>query len=112
MSAAVFQAPEEAAAGLALHESGRAVLIRGHWVPLGPRQGGILRMLMRTPGKVVPIAQLASVVWGRPVPRTLINVHIHHLRRKIEIDADHPKILLTLPGAGFVVDLTGAERAG
>jgi DNA-binding response OmpR family regulator len=95
---------DASSAALTLHESGRAVYVRGRWIRLGPRQGVMLRALMQTPGKVVPLSRLASLVWGHQVPRTLINVHIHYLRKKIEIDADRPKILLTLPGAGFVVD--------
>jgi len=97
---------------IALHESDRAVFIRGNWVRLGPRQGVILRALMKTPGQVVTYAKLASMVWGRPVAPGLINVHIHYLRKKLELDQERPRILLTLPGAGFVVRPTAAELDG
>ena len=94
---------------IAVHGSGRAMLVRGQWVPLGPKQGIILQILLQTPGQVVRKETIADRVWGRPVTSSLIAVHIHYLRKKLELDADRPKILLTLPGVGFVLSTGAAD---
>ena len=59
--------------------------------------------LMADPGRVYGRGQLLDAVWGSSDyrdPRT-IDVHVRHLREKIEGDPAQPERLLTVRGVGY-----------
>ena len=59
--------------------------------------------LARAPGRVFTRDMLLSRVWGDSAyrdPRT-IDVHIRHLREKIEADPKEPEYLFTVRGVGY-----------
>jgi two-component system, OmpR family, response regulator len=63
----------------------------------------ILSTLARSPGRVFTRDMLLDRVWGDSSyrdPRT-IDVHIRHLREKIEPDPKTPEYLLTVRGVGY-----------
>jgi DNA-binding response OmpR family regulator len=63
----------------------------------------ILAALARSPGRVFTRELLLERVWGDSSyrdPRT-IDVHIRHLREKIEPDPKNPEYLLTVRGVGY-----------
>jgi DNA-binding response OmpR family regulator len=63
----------------------------------------ILAALARSPGRVFSRELLLEKVWGDSSyrdPRT-IDVHIRHLREKIEPDPKNPEYLLTVRGVGY-----------
>jgi DNA-binding response OmpR family regulator len=63
----------------------------------------ILTALARSPGRVFTRDMLLSRVWGDSAyrdPRT-IDVHIRHLREKIETDPKEPEYLFTVRGVGY-----------
>jgi DNA-binding response OmpR family regulator len=63
----------------------------------------ILAALARSPGRVFDRDTLLERVWGDSAyrdPRT-IDVHIRHLREKIEVDAKEPEYLFTVRGVGY-----------
>jgi DNA-binding response OmpR family regulator len=63
----------------------------------------ILSALARSPGRVFTRDMLLSRVWGDSAyrdPRT-IDVHIRHLREKIEADPKEPEYLFTVRGVGY-----------
>ena len=63
----------------------------------------ILAALARTPGRVMTREVLLEQVWGDSAyrdPRT-IDVHIRHLREKLEQDPRHPEYLFTVRGVGY-----------
>ena len=63
----------------------------------------VLAALARSPGRVFSRELLLERVWGDSSyrdPRT-IDVHIRHLREKIEPDAKNPEYLLTVRGVGY-----------
>jgi DNA-binding response OmpR family regulator len=63
----------------------------------------ILAALARSPGRVFSRELLLERVWGDSSyrdPRT-IDVHIRHLREKIESDPKNPEYLLTVRGVGY-----------
>jgi DNA-binding response OmpR family regulator len=63
----------------------------------------ILAALARSPGRVFSRELLLERVWGDSSyrdPRT-IDVHIRHLREKIEPDPKNPEYLLTVRGVGY-----------
>jgi DNA-binding response OmpR family regulator len=63
----------------------------------------ILNALARSPGRVFTRDMLLSRVWGDSAyrdPRT-IDVHIRHLREKIETDPKEPEFIFTVRGVGY-----------
>jgi DNA-binding response OmpR family regulator len=63
----------------------------------------ILGALARNPGRVFTRDQLLARVWGDAAyrdPRT-IDVHIRHLREKLERDAKAPEYIFTVRGVGY-----------
>ena len=62
----------------------------------------LLRTLVAQPGKVFSRRALESI-WGDSAyrePRT-IDVHVRHLREKLERDPSEPELILTVRGAGY-----------
>jgi len=81
----------------------RRVDIRGEEAHLTFVEFEILVTLARDPGRVFSRDQLLSRVWGDSSyrdPRT-IDVHIRHLREKLERDAKEPEYLFTVRGVGY-----------
>jgi DNA-binding response OmpR family regulator len=63
----------------------------------------VLRYLIGQDGKVVSRDDLLDKIWGYekyPTTRTIDN-HILKLRKKIEIDPNHPRHILTVYGGGY-----------
>jgi DNA-binding response OmpR family regulator len=81
----------------------RSVEIRGEPVRLTYVEFEILAILARAPGRVFSRTMLLERLWGDASyrdPRT-IDVHIRHLREKIEVDAKNPDFLFTVRGVGY-----------
>jgi DNA-binding response OmpR family regulator len=63
----------------------------------------VLRYLISRDGKVVSRDDLLDKIWGYekyPTTRTIDN-HILKLRKKIELDPNHPQHILTVYGGGY-----------
>jgi DNA-binding response OmpR family regulator len=83
--------------------SKRAVEVRGEPVRLTYVEFEILATLARSPGRVFSRTMLLERLWGDSAyrdPRT-IDVHIRHLREKLERDAKEPEFLFTVRGVGY-----------
>jgi DNA-binding response OmpR family regulator len=81
----------------------RTTEVRGAPIDLTFVEFEILSALARHPGRVFPRDVLLESVWGDSAyrdPRT-IDVHIRHLREKIERDSKSPEYLLTVRGVGY-----------
>jgi DNA-binding response OmpR family regulator len=81
----------------------RAVEVRGEEVRLTYVEFEILTALARVPGRVLSRETLLEQVWGDSDyrdPRT-VDVHIRHLREKIEYKAKTPEYLFTVRGVGY-----------
>jgi DNA-binding response OmpR family regulator len=81
----------------------RAVTVRKREVQLTYVEFEILAALARAPGRVMTREVLLEQVWGDSAyrdPRT-IDVHIRHLREKLERDPRHPEYLFTVRGVGY-----------
>jgi DNA-binding response OmpR family regulator len=81
----------------------RSVRIRGREAELTFVEFEILSALARAPGRVFTRDMLLAGIWGDSAyrdPRT-IDVHIRHLREKIERDAKDPEYLFTVRGVGY-----------
>jgi DNA-binding response OmpR family regulator len=81
----------------------RTVTVRGDKVDVTKVEFEILFQLARHPGEVFRREALLEHLWGDSAYRDLrtIDVHIRHLREKIESDAREPEYLLTDRGVGY-----------
>jgi DNA-binding response OmpR family regulator len=106
MSRPVETAPDEApllVQQLRIDFPKRSVRVRGNEVELTYVEFEILSVLARAPGRVFTRDMLLARIWGDSAyrdPRT-IDVHIRHLREKIERDAKDPEYLFTVRGVGY-----------
>jgi DNA-binding response OmpR family regulator len=81
----------------------RLVGIREQEVRLTYVEFEILAALARSPGRVLSRETLLEHVWGDSEyrdPRT-VDVHIRHLREKLERDPKDPEYLFTVRGVGY-----------
>ena len=81
----------------------RAARVRGNEVELTYVEFEILSALARSAGRVFTRDMLLQRIWGDSAyrdPRT-IDVHIRHLREKIERDPKDPDYLFTVRGVGY-----------
>ncbi len=81
----------------------RAVTLVGEPVRLTYVEFEILAALSRNPGRVYNRTVLLERVWGDASyrdPRT-VDVHIRHLREKLEKDAKTPELIQTVRGVGY-----------
>jgi two-component system, OmpR family, response regulator len=81
----------------------RSVTVRGELAQLTYVEFEILAALARAPGRVFSRTMLLERVWGDAAyrdPRT-IDVHIRHLREKLEAEPKTPELILTVRGVGY-----------
>ena len=69
---------------LSLDPAAHEVRLGGELIPLGRREHDLLAYLMTHPGQVFSRDQLVEVLygWDAEVESNVIEVHVHHLRRK------------------------------
>jgi len=88
---------------LRIDPSRRTVSLGGRDVAVTYVEFEILAALARSPGKVLSRETLLEHVWGDSDyrdPRT-VDVHIRHLREKLERDPKQPDYLFTVRGVGY-----------
>jgi DNA-binding response OmpR family regulator len=88
---------------LSLDSERRAATLEGRALDLTYVEFELLRTLAAQPGRVFSRRALLQSIWGDSAyrePRT-IDVHVRHLREKIERDPSEPELILTVRGAGY-----------
>jgi DNA-binding response OmpR family regulator len=76
----------------------------GQALVLTPIEFRLLVYLARHRNQAVSRAQIIEAVWGYTPDldsEKAVNVHIRHLREKVEPDPNQPVIILTVPGIGY-----------
>jgi two-component system response regulator MtrA len=75
----------------------------GEEVKLTPLEFDLLVALARKPRQVFTREVLLEQVWGyrHAADTRLVNVHVQRLRSKVEIDPEHPEVVLTVRGVGY-----------
>jgi len=94
--------PEIVHGALSLDPVRRRVSFRGAPVELSAREFAILEALLQEPGAVVSRDRLEDAVygWGAEVGSNTVEVHLHHLRRKLE-----PGLIRNVRGVGYRIAL-------
>ena len=91
------------AEGLTIDLSRRVVEVGGERVQLTYVEFELLRILASHPGRVYSRRMLLEALWGGAdyrEPRT-IDVHVRHLREKLERDPREPEYIFTVRGVGY-----------
>jgi DNA-binding response OmpR family regulator len=91
------------AQGLTVDLARRVVEFAGNRVQLTYVEFELLRILASHPGRVYSRRMLLEALWGGAdyrEPRT-IDVHVRHLREKLEPDPAEPEYILTVRGVGY-----------
>ena len=91
------------AEGLTIDLARRLVEVGGNRVQLTYVEFELLRILASHPGRVYSRRMLLEALWGGAdyrEPRT-IDVHVRHLREKLERDSADPEYILTVRGVGY-----------
>jgi DNA-binding response OmpR family regulator len=83
-----------------LDPSAHTVAREGKLADLSATEFALLHALMLNAGKVLSRAQLEEKLyaWGEEVESNAIEVHIHHLRRKL-----YPELIETIRGVGYLI---------
>lgn len=75
-------------------------------IELTRREMDLLRYLIKNSERPVSRQELLKEVWGYQNPQMdtrTVDIHMTKLRRKIEEDAENPKIILTIRGEGYKI---------
>jgi two-component system response regulator QseB len=85
---------------VALDQAARQVWRAGELVALSTREFDLLETLMRNAGRVLTREQLEQQLyrWGHEVDSNAIEVHVHHLRRKLG-----SSLIQTVRGVGYLL---------
>jgi two-component system, OmpR family, copper resistance phosphate regulon response regulator CusR len=88
----------------------RRVKRSGRRIDLTPREFALLHLLATRQGEVLTRTQIASSVWDMNFDSdtNVVEVAIRRLRVKID-DADSPKLIHTVRGMGYVIDVNEPE---
>lgn len=86
---------------LVLDPAGRTVKLKGEPVILTGKEFDLLRMLLDAAGRVLTrrVLEEQLYAWGEAVESNALEVHIHHLRRKLGSE-----LIRTVRGVGYLVD--------
>lgn len=93
-------APVQRVGALMLDPAARSAQFGGSPLDLSAREYALLEALAARPGRVLSREQLEEALygWGKEVASNAIEVHIHHLRRKLGADW-----IRTLRGIGYAL---------
>lgn len=89
---------------LRLDPASREVTMAGQPVELSAREFDLLHELLNHAGRVLTKTQIEErmYAWGNEIESNAIEVHIHHLRRKLR-----PELIRTVRGVGYLIPEAG-----
>ncbi|MCP3867123.1 MAG: response regulator [Gammaproteobacteria bacterium] len=93
--------PEMRHQGILLDPAGQTVTQDGNPVPLSRREFSVLKLLLGKRGRVISRRQIEEQLyeWGSEVESNAVEVHVHHLRRKLGTS-----LIRTVRGVGYVIE--------
>jgi len=103
----VTQSPVLRVSDLTLDPARRRAVRRGVPITLTPKEYAILEVLMRSSGELVSRTRLTERVWDEAseVLDNLVDVHVSHLRKKLE-HGGAPPLIQTVRGLGYRLGLS------
>ncbi len=85
------------------------VLRDGTPLNLTPTEFRLFVFLARHIGQTLTRAAILDAVWGYDADvesQRIVNVHVRRLREKVELDPSHPRLILTVPGMGYRLEMS------
>ena len=79
------------------------VTVGGRAIELTPKEFKILQQFLEAPGRVFSRQEMLNRVWGEgyALEEHALDVHIHSLRQKVELDPTEPNLIVTVRGIGY-----------
>lgn len=98
--------------GVVLDCPGREVWRHGEPAVLTPTEFRLLETLAAHRGRALSRRQLFDLAWGQEAfgDERTVDVHIRHLRTKLEEDPSSPRLILTVRGYGYKLSAGGGGR--
>ncbi len=90
--------------GLEIDFDAHSVRVNGREVDLTPKEYGLLQLLVQNRGEVIGRESIRKKIWGDSKLYSwsrAIDVHMQHLRQKIEKNPSEPEYIVTVAGAGY-----------
>lgn len=82
------------------------VHVRGKRVPLKAKEYKLFSYLYRNANRIISKDELFAAVWGNAFYSDgTLNVHIRKLREKLEEDPNEPRLIKTVWGTGYILEL-------
>lgn len=90
------------------------VQLGGGEISLTPLEYSLLVTMAQYPNRVFSRETLLREVWGYTniTDTRLVNVHVQRLRSKVERNADHPQMIVTVRGIGYRINGRKADHPG
>ncbi|MBQ3890520.1 MAG: response regulator transcription factor [Lachnospiraceae bacterium] len=89
-----------------LDQSTLSVMLNGKKIPLKAKEYTLLECLYRHKNTIVKKEVLFDEVWGDAFfSDSTLNVHIRKLREKLEEDPNNPKLIKTVWGTGYYLEI-------
>ena len=83
------------------------VTANGTETPISKREADVIQFLPANSGRIISRDELYKNVWGESmtdIETRTVDMHIAKLRGKIEKTSDHPELIKTVRGAGYIYD--------
>lgn len=82
------------------------VFVRGELIELTPKEFELLLYLARRTGRILSREQLLNAIWNYDFAgeTRIVDVHVSHLREKIEEDTKKPEYIITARGFGYKLE--------
>jgi DNA-binding response OmpR family regulator len=90
--------------GLEIDLDGHSVKVNGREVELTPKEYSLLQLFVQNRGEVISRESIRKKIWGDSKLYSwsrAIDVHMQHLRQKIETNPSEPEYIITVAGAGY-----------
>lgn len=89
---------------IVLNRTLRSVSIDGNPIELSSTEFNLLAYLMSNQNRILSRQELLKNVWNSELyTENTVNTYIMRLREKIELDKNHPEILITIRGEGYIL---------
>lgn len=97
---------QEGTAELQLDDNTMTVCVRGQRVPLKAKEYKLFSYLYRNANRIISKDELFASVWGDAFYSDgTLNVHIRKLREKLEENPNDPRLIKTIWGTGYILEL-------
>jgi DNA-binding response OmpR family regulator len=89
--------------GVTIDRRAREVLRLGLPVAITPTEFRLLELMVDHAGETLSRRQLFDLAWGQDAygDERTVDVHIRHLREKLEVDPSRPELIVTVRGFGY-----------